>query len=263
MTSLTDEELDRYARHVVLREIGGRGQRRLKAATVAVIGAGGIGAPAIQYLAAAGIGTLRLVDDDRVELSNLQRQVLFGDADLGSAKVAAAAEAAARINPLVRVEPHAARIGPENAPGLLVGADAVIDGTDNFSTRLAVADAALAARVPLVSAAVNQFEGQLGVFRGWEESRPCYRCFVGDAPGRGEDTCAEQGVLGAMTGVMGALAALEAIRCIVPFGTDSAGSLLLADALAFRFRTVALPKDPGCRWCQMATSAGNRRHAPH
>jgi molybdopterin-synthase adenylyltransferase len=249
VTSLTDQELDRYARHVVLREIGGRGQRRLKAATVAVIGAGGIGAPAVQYLAAAGVGTLRLVDDDRVELSNLQRQVLFGDADLGAAKVAAAAAALARINPLVRVDEHRVRITAATAPALLAGADAVIDGTDNFATRLAVADAALAARVPLVSSAVNQFEGQLGVFRGWEADRPCYRCFVGEAPGMAEDTCAEQGVIGAMTGIMGALAALEAIRCVVPFGEDSAGKLLLADALALRFRTLALPKDPGCRHC--------------
>ncbi|RDE07475.1 HesA/MoeB/ThiF family protein [Sphingomonas aracearum] len=248
--ALTDEELDRYARHLVLREIGGRGQRRLKAARVAVIGAGGIGAPVIQYLAAAGLGTLRLIDDDRVELSNLQRQIVFGDADLGAPKVEAAARAASRINPLVQVEARQARIvGAAGAAELIAGMDVVIDGTDNFATRLAVADAALAARIPLVSAAVNQFEGQLGVFRGWEPDRPCYRCFVGDAPGREEDTCAEQGVLGAMTGVLGTLAALEVIRCIVPFGDDSAGKLLLADALSLRFRTLSLPKDPGCRWC--------------
>lgn len=245
--TLSDAELERYARHIVLREIGGAGQMRLGAAHVVVIGAGGIGSPAVQYLAAAGLGTLTLIDDDRVDLSNLQRQTIFSTDDIGRAKVAAAADAARRINPHVVVEGVTTRIDAANAAGLIAGADVVLDGCDNFATRLAVADAALAARIPLVSAAVGQFEGQLAVYRGWEADKPCYRCLVGDDPDRAEASCAEAGVLGAMTGVMGSLAALEVIRAIVPFGDEPAGKLLLADALAFRFRTLSVPKDPGCR----------------
>ena len=254
--TLSDVELERYALHIVLREVGGAGQAKLRAARVAVIGAGGIGSPAIQYLAAAGVGTLIVIDDDRVDLSNLQRQTIFGGGDLGIAKVAAAAAAVARLNPHVRVEERAARIDTDNAAALLAGADVVLDGTDSFATRLAVADAALAARVPLVSAAVAQFEGQLAVFRGWEADRPCYRCLVGADPDRPETSCAEAGVLGAMAGVMGSLAALEVLRAITGFGDDSAGKLLLVDALAFRFRTIGLPKDPGCASCGAAHRSG-------
>lgn len=245
--TFSDAELDRYARHLVLRDVGGAGQAALKAARVVVIGAGGIGSPALQYLAAAGVGTLVVIDDDHVDISNLQRQTLFGDADIGTAKVAAAARALARINPFVTVEPVATRIDAGNAAALLGGAAVILDGCDNFATRLVVADAAHAARVPLVSAAVGQFEGQLGVFRGWEADLPCYRCFVGDDPARADASCADQGVLGALTGVMGSLAALEAMRAVIGFGDDPAGKLLVADLLAFRFRTLALPKDPGCR----------------
>ena len=245
--SLSADEVARYARHIVLPEIGGAGQVRLKRATVLVIGAGGIGSPAIQYLGAAGVGRLVVIDDDRVDASNLQRQTLFATADLGLSKADRAAEAVARINPHVVVEPRAVRIDAENAAALLAGADVVLDGCDNFATRLVVADAALAARLPLVSAAVGRFEGQLGVFRGWEPGRPCYRCFVGDAPDREGLTCAEEGVLGPVTGVLGSLAALETIRQIAPFGDDSAGRLLVADLLSLRFRTLSLPKDPGCR----------------
>lgn len=247
--TLSDAELERYARHIVLKEIGGTGQRRLRAATVAIIGAGGIGSPAIQYLAATGIGTLVVIDDDRVDLSNLQRQTLFGERDIGRGKVAVAAEAVARLNPDVKLRTVDARIAADNAATLLHGAEVVLDGCDNFPTRLAVAAAAHALRIPLVSAAVAQFEGQLAVYRGWESDRPCYHCLVGTDPDRAETNCAEAGVLGAMTGVMGSLAALEVIRAIVPFGDDPAGKLLLADALAFRFRTIALPKDPGCQVC--------------
>ena len=249
MNTLGDAELDRYARHIVLREVGGAGQLRLKQASVAVVGAGGIGSPAIQYLAAAGVGRLVIIDDDTVDLSNLQRQTLFGDADVGASKVAAAETAARRITPHVTIETLAVRLDAANAATLLAGVDVVLDGTDSFSTRLAVADAAHALRIPLVSSAVGQFEGQLGVFRGWEPDKPCYRCFVGNAHDAAGDTCAEQGVIGAMTGVMGSLAALEALRSIVGFGEDSAGKLLLVDALAFRFRTIILPKDPGCPCC--------------
>ena len=247
--SLTDEQLERYARHIVLKEVGGAGQEKLRRATVAVIGAGGIGSPAIQYLAAAGLGRLIVIDDDRVELSNLQRQTLFGGDDIGAAKVDAAVRAVARLNPGVAIAAHRERIHAGNACDLITGADVVLDGTDNFATRLAVADAALALRIPLVSAAVGQFEGQLGVFRGWEPDKPCYRCFVGADPDRPETSCAEAGVMGAMTGVLGSLAALETMRAVVGFGEDSAGKLLLVDTLAFRFRTIALPKDPGCVTC--------------
>lgn len=246
---LSDAQLERYARHIVLREIGGGGQARLLGSTVAVIGAGGIGAPALQYLAAAGVGRLIVVDDDDVELSNLQRQVLFGTADIGAPKAKAARDALARLTPDPVVEPRVVRLEPANAADLIACADVVLDGCDNFATRLAVADAALAARVPLVSAAVGQFEGQLALFRGWEADKPCYRCFVGGDPERAEASCAEQGVLGAMTGVLGSLAAIETIRALVPFGTDTAGQLLLLDALDWRFRTVRLPKDPGCPVC--------------
>lgn len=246
---LTDAELERYARHIVLKEVGGAGQARLAAAHVCVVGAGGIGSPVIQYLAAAGIGRLSIIDDDRIELSNLQRQTLFGTENLGQSKAEVARRAVARLNPHVSVTVHQLRIDPANAAGLVGGMDVVVDGTDNFATRLAVADAALAARVPLVAAAVGEFEGQLGVFRGWEADKPCYRCFVGQDPERLDRSCADTGVLGALTGVVGSLAALEAIRAITGFGEDSAGKLLLIDTLALRFRTLMLPKDPGCPAC--------------
>ena len=249
--SFSDEELERYARHIVLREIGGGGQARLARGHVALIGAGGIGSPAIQHLAAAGVGRITAIDDDHVALSNLQRQTLYGTGDVGRAKIAAAGDAVARLNPHVLFGGVSERIGVANAAILLgrIAPDVVIDGSDNFATRLAVADAALALRIPLVSAAVAEFEGQLGVFRGWEAGRPCYRCLVGDDPERPGISCAEQGVLGALTGVMGSLAALEAIRILAPFGDDPAGTLLLIDALALRFRTLRLPKDPGCPAC--------------
>ena len=247
--TLTDQDLERYARHIVLKEVGGVGQMALRRASVAVIGAGGIGSPALQYLAAAGVGRIIVIDDDRVDLSNLQRQTLFGTADIGTTKVDAAAAAVARINPGVHVVRHTVRIDPDNAAGLIAGCNVVLDGTDSFQTRLAVADAAQGQRIPLVSAAVGQFEGQLGVFRGWEADKPCYRCFVGADPDRAEASCAEQGVLGAITGVVGSLAAVEVLRAIIGFGDDSAGKLLLIDSLAFRFRTLALPKDPGCPAC--------------
>ncbi|WP_375398813.1 ThiF family adenylyltransferase [uncultured Sphingomonas sp.] len=245
--SLSDADLDRFARHIVLKEIGGAGQVRLRNATVAMIGAGGIGSPALQYLAAAGIGTIVVIDDDRVDLSNLQRQTIFDMTDIGTAKVVAAGRAVARRDPGIRIVAHRERIGAANAARLLANADVILDGADNFATRLAVADAALALRIPLVAASVAQFDGQLGVFRGWEDGQPCYRCLVGDDPQRDAASCAEAGVMGAMAGMMGSLAAIEVIRAIVPFGQDSAGKVLIADGLALRFRTLSLPRDPGCR----------------
>ena len=243
---MNDQQLERYARHIILKEIGGAGQQRLLDAHVVLVGAGGIGAPAIQYLAAAGVGRLTLIDDDDVALSNLQRQVLFATDDIGQPKVEAAEVAIALLNPEVRVTGRQVRLTADNVAELLAGADVVVDGSDNFATRLAVADTARALRIPLVSAAVGQFDGQLAVFRGWEADKPCYRCLVGHDPDRPDISCADQGVLGALTGMLGSLAAIEAIRAIVPFGADPAGTLLLIDALNFRFRTIGLPKDPGC-----------------
>lgn len=257
MSTLSDLQLDRYARHIVLKEIGGEGQRRLREATVAIIGTGGIGSPAIQYLAAAGLGTLRVIDDDRVTLDNLQRQILFGTEDVGSAKTNVAADAVARLNPDVRFEGRAERLGAANVAALLDGADLVLDGCDNFATRLIVSDHATQARIPLVSAAIGQFQAQIGTFRGWEEGRPCYRCFVGDAFDAEDcDTCSELGVLGAMAGIAGSFAALEAIRAITSFGEDTAGKLHLFDGLAPAMRTIRIAKDPACSGCRPARMTG-------
>lgn len=247
--AITDAQLERYARHIVLREIGGAGQARLLGAHVAIIGAGGIGCPAIAYLAAAGVGTLRVIDPDVVSLSNLQRQILFGSADIGTPKAEAARAAAERINPDCHVIPINERLTADNARVLLRDADVILDGCDNFETRLAVSDAATALRIPLVTAAVGQFEGQLGVWRGWEASQPCYRCLVGNDPGQEGQNCAEDGIVGALTGIIGSMAALETIRAIVPFGEDAAGQLMIADLLGRRFRTLTMPKEPACSAC--------------
>jgi molybdopterin/thiamine biosynthesis adenylyltransferase len=234
----------------VLREIGGEGQRRLLAARVTVIGAGGIGAPAIHYLAAAGIGARTVIDDDRVTLDNLQRQVLFGTADVGRLKVEVTGEAVARLNPDVRYSGFDARLTPADAPTLLAEADLVLDGSDNFATRLAVSDQCTSARIPLVSAAIGQFQAQIGTFRGWEPNKPCYRCFVGDAFDAEDcDSCSELGVLGAMVGIAGSWAAMEAIRQIVGFGEDAAGKLHIFDGLKPALRTIRIAKDPACRAC--------------
>ena len=248
---LRDDQLDRYARHIVLKEIGGEGQRKLLDATVLIVGAGGIGSPVVLYLAAAGVGNLIIHDDDRVSLANLQRQVLFWTKDVGRLKVQAACQVAEGLNRDVRATPEFDRFPPLALDRkALAGVDVIVDGSDTFPSRLAVADAALALRIPLVSAAVAQFDGQLALFRGWEPDKPCYRCFVGSDPGLPEQSCAEQGVLGPMAGVMGSLAAMEAIRAITGFGEDSAGKLLRVDGLSLRFRTSVLAKDPGCRSCR-------------
>ncbi len=244
--SLTDAQLERYARHIILREIGGAGQIRLLSSHVGVVGAGGIGAPLIQYLAAAGVGRISVFDDDVVSLSNLQRQVIYGIGDVGRPKVEVAAEAVARINPDVTLVAVAQRLTEENIASLIADCAVVIDGCDNFATRLLVSDVCQAARIPLVSAAVGSFEGQLATYRGWEADKPCYRCLVGDDPDRPDVSCADQGVLGALTGVVGSMAAIETIRALVSFGEDPAGKLLLIDALSFRFRTLSVPKDGGC-----------------
>ena len=255
--ALTDQQLDRYARHIVLKEIGGAGQVQLSRAHVLLIGAGGIGCPAIQYLGAAGVGQLTIIDDDVVSLSNLQRQILYGAADVGRAKVDVARAAVARLNPDVAVCTQRERITAATPSTLFDGVDVVIDGSDNFATRLIVNDFCVAAKVPLVSAAIGQFHGQLGTFRGWESDKPCYRCFVGDAHDAEDcDSCSEVGVLGAMVGVMGTFAAMEAIRVITGFGDDQAGKLQIIDGLALTVRAIRLPKDPGCSTC------GGQRSSP-
>lgn len=252
--TLTDEQLDRYARHIVLKEIGGTGQVKLARARIAVIGAGGIGCPAIQYLAAAGVAALRVIDDDIVSLSNLQRQVLFGTGDVGRPKVAVAREAVARLNPDVAFEPVAERLTAANAGALIGPVDLVLDGCDNFATRLAVSDHCTRERIPLVSGALGQFQGQIGTFRGWEPDQPCYRCFVGDAFDADDcDTCAEQGVLGAMAGLVGSWAAMEAVRAITGFGPDPAGQIHVLDGVTPTLRTIRIAKDPACRGCSAAS----------
>jgi adenylyltransferase/sulfurtransferase len=248
--TLSDEQLDRYARHIVLKEIGGAGQVKLGQARVAVIGAGGIGCPAIQYLAAAGVAKLRVIDDDVVSLSNLQRQVLFGTGDIGRSKVEVAREAVARLNQDVAFEDVPERLTTANAAELIGDVDLVLDGCDNFATRLAVADHCTRARIPLVSGALGQFQGQIGAFRGWEADQPCYRCFVGDAFDADDcDTCAELGVLGAMAGLVGSWAAMEAVRAIVGFGPDPAGKVHVLDGVTPTLRTIRITKDPACKTC--------------
>ncbi len=247
---LSDDRLERFARHIVLPEIGGAGQTRLGQGHVALIGAGGIGCPALQYLAGAGIGTITIIDDDRVDASNLQRQTLFRPADIGGAKADIAALWVRRFDPDLRVIPHVTRIGAVNAERLLAGVDVVVDGSDNFATRLAVSDVATQLRIPLVSAALGRFQGQIGSFRGWRADEPCYRCFVGDAFDAEDcDSCADQGVLGAMAGIMGSMAAMEAVRLLTGFGEDQAGRLHLFDGLKPGMRTIRLVKDPACKGC--------------
>ncbi|MCE7795752.1 HesA/MoeB/ThiF family protein [Sphingobium sufflavum] len=246
---LTDQQLERYARHIVLKEIGGAGQIRLLGAHVAVVGAGGLGCPAIAFLAAAGVGTIRVIDPDIVSLSNLQRQILFGTADIGRPKAEAVQSAVALLNPDVHVVAINQRLEAANAAVLLRDVDVILDGCDNFETRLAVSDAATLLRTPLVSAAVGAFDGQIGVWRGWEAGQPCYRCLVGADPERPDVNCADQGIVGAVTGTIGSMAALEVVRALVPFGEAAIGQMLIADFMANRFRTVRVSADPACPAC--------------
>lgn len=255
--TLSDQQLDRYARHIVLRDIGGAGQAKLLDSHVLLIGAGGIGCPAIQYLAAAGVGTLSVVDDDAVSLSNLQRQVLYGEVQIGMPKVEAAALAVAKLNPDIHFHKLHQRITVGTSPEILAKVDVVIDGSDNFATRLIVNDLCLAAKVPLVSAAIGQFHGQIGTFIGWLSDAPCYRCFVGDAHDPDDcDDCATQGVLGAMCGLMGSFAAMEAIRALTGFGEPQTGKLHIFDGMTPSMRSVKLPKDPECASCGATAGLG-------
>jgi adenylyltransferase/sulfurtransferase len=253
--SLSDEELERYARHIVLREVGGVGQARLKAARVLVVGAGGLGSPALVYLAAAGIGTLGIVDFDTVSLSNLQRQILHRTNDVGRPKTQSAEDAIAAINPHVIVEPHRERLTAENASRIIGAYDLVADGSDNFATRFLINDACFFARKTLVSAAVTEFDGQLATFKAFDKSGnyPCYRCIFPEPPPAGSvPSCSETGVLGAAAGVMGTLQALEVIKEIAQAGETMAGRLLIYEALTARFRTVRVNPDPACALCSAA-----------
>jgi adenylyltransferase/sulfurtransferase len=247
---LGPDELERYARHIVLREVGGPGQAALKRARVLVIGAGGLGAPALLYLAAAGVGTLGVIDDDKVSLSNLQRQVIHSTPDIDVAKVESAAAAIRRLNPHVTVETHATRLVAENALDLIKAYDLVADGSDNFATRYLVSDACFFARRPLVTAAVGVFDGTLTTIRAHERGpdgkpNPSYRCLFPEPPPPGSvPACAEAGILGALTGVLGSLMALEVIREIVGFGEGLVGRLLMIDARSMRFETLTYGWDP-------------------
>jgi molybdopterin/thiamine biosynthesis adenylyltransferase len=247
---LNSDELERYARHIVLREVGGPGQAALKRARVLVIGAGGLGAPVLLYLAAAGVGTLGIIDDDTVALSNLQRQVIHGTPEIGEPKVASAAAAIARLNPHVAVDTHATRLTAENALDLIGKYDLVADGSDNFTTRYLVSDACYFARRPLVTAAVGSFDGTLTTIRAHERAaggapNPTYRCLFPEPPPAGSvPACAEAGILGALTGVLGSMMALEVIREIVGFGEGLVGRLLMLDARSMRFETLSYSWDP-------------------
>jgi len=257
--TLAPEELERYARHIVLRELGGMGQVRLKAARVLVVGAGGLGCPALLYLAAAGVGRLGVIDDDAVSLSNLQRQVLFGVADLGRPKVEAAAAALARLNPHVEVEPMALRLGPTNAGGLVEGWDLVLDGTDNFATRYLVNAACVAAERPLVAAAMAQWEAQIALYDP-ARGGPCYECVFPEPPAEGlAPSCAVAGVVGALPGVMGSMMALEAIKALAGAGEGLRGRMLVFDGLWGETRRLGIRARPDCPACggRGAVAAGD------
>ncbi|TPM39083.1 molybdopterin-synthase adenylyltransferase MoeB [Mesorhizobium sp. B2-3-4] len=241
---LTADEIERYARHIVLPEVGGAGQQKLKQARVLVIGAGGLGAPVLEYLAAAGVGTLGVIDDDTVSVSNLQRQVIHGTDSVGMLKTQSAKATIARINPNVAVQTHTFRLDPENARALVAHYDIVVDGSDNFETRYTVADACAAQKKALVHAAVGRFDGSITVLKPFEtggdgKRNPGYRDLFPEAPPPGlVPSCAEAGVLGALTGVIGTLQAMEAIKLITGIGEPLIGRLLLYDALAARFETI-------------------------
>ena len=247
----TDDQIERYARHIVLKEIGGAGQKRLLGARVLVVGAGGLGSPLALYLAAAGVGTIGVIDDDRVGLSNLQRQVLHTTADIGRPKTARAADAITALNPDVRVHQHNHRLTPENALDIIGAYDIVADGSDNFPTRFLINDACYLAGRTLVSAAIGQFEGQLSTYKAHAGvGMPCYRCVFPEAPPAGTmPSCAEGGIVGSLAGVMGSLQATEVIKEITGIGLSMAGRLLIYDALETRFRNIRLRADPACALC--------------
>jgi adenylyltransferase/sulfurtransferase len=256
---LNDRQIRRYARHILLDEIGGIGQQRLLAARVLVIGAGGLGSPLLLYLAAAGVGTIGVVDDDWVELSNLQRQIVHGEDRIGMAKVESARRTLASINPDTHVIAHHERLTAANALAMIKEYDIVADGSDNFATRFLVNDACYLARRPLVSGAILRFDGQVATFKAYERNAagahgPCYRCLYGAPPPDPVPSCAEAGVLGAFCGVVGSLQATEVIKELLGIGEGLSGWLLLLDGLSARLRKVRVPADPGCALCGPAAT---------
>ena len=242
----TEEQFRRYARHIVLHEVGGKGQKRLLASRVLVVGAGGLGSPAALYLAAAGVGTLGLCDGDTVDLSNLQRQILHGTPDVGRGKVDSGRDAIGRINPEVRVSAHALRVGADQVAEIIAGYDVVVDGSDNFATKFLLNDAAVAAGVPLVIGGILRFSGQLLTVL---PRSACYRCVFEEAPSAPAAACQEAGVLGAVAGVVGSLQAVEVLKVLLGRGTPYANRILVYDALSGSFREVAVSRRPGCRAC--------------
>ncbi len=252
----TDDQLQRYARHIVLAEIGGVGQEKLLNSKVLVVGAGGLGAPLLLYLAAAGVGTIGIVDDDRVDLSNLQRQVIHATGRIGLPKVESAVLALAEVNPGIAVEPHPVRLGPGNVMELIAGYDVIADGSDNFETRFLLNDACHLAGKILVSAAILRFEGQISTFKSHlGPDFPCYRCLYRAPPPPGMiPSCSEGGVLGALAGVMGALQTTEVLKELLEVGESLAGHLLIYDALDTQFRRIRLPRDADCALCGTAPS---------
>lgn len=256
--NFADQELERYARQIVLPQVGGAGQARLKRASAVIIGAGGIGSAAIPALAGAGIGRLTIIDDDVVDISNLHRQPIFRTDQAGEPKAAVAARLVEALNPFVEASPIQIRINEGNAADLIGEHSLVVDGSDNFATRLAVSDAATRLHMPYLSAAAVQFQAQVGLWRGWESEKPCYRCFVGDAFDAEDcDNCAELGVLGPLTGTAGQFAALMALQAVAGFGEDTAGQVHIFDGLSFSWKKVRVPKDPTCRTC----GGGNASHS--
>ena len=247
--SFTEAELDRYARHIVLRELGGPGQKRLKSAKVLVIGAGGLGAPALQYLAAAGVGTIGVIDDDVVDNANLQRQVIHRDEDIGKPKVFSAQAAMLAQNPHITVRPYNRRLSEENAKDLFADYDLILDGVDNFDTRYLSNATAVALGKPLISGALSQWEGQLSVFDP-AVGGPCYQCIFPEAPAPGlAPSCSEAGVIGPLPGVVGSMMAVEAIKLITGAGTVMRGDMMIYDALYGETRKITLKKRADCPVC--------------
>jgi molybdopterin-synthase adenylyltransferase len=247
---MDDAQLLRYSRHILLDELGPDAQQKFAAAHALIVGMGGLGTPAAQFLAAAGIGTITICDADHVDLTNLQRQILYASADVGSRKVDAAAQRLAAINPDVRIERIAARVGPEALAPLVAAADVVLDGSDNFATRHAVNRACVTAAKPLISGAAIRFDGQIAVFDTRNATSPCYHCLFGEGEEIEETRCATMGVFAPLTGIVGATQAAEALKLVAGAGESLAGRLLLIDALAMQWREMRVPRDPECPVCR-------------
>jgi molybdopterin-synthase adenylyltransferase len=256
---LSEEQFRRYARHLILDEVGEEGQEKLLQSRVLVIGAGGLGSPLLMYLAAAGVGTIGIVDDDRVDITNLQRQIVHATNRIGDLKVESAEESLARINDGVAIETHPLRLGPENAAALIERYDLVADGSDNFATRYLLNDLCTRLKKPLVAAALSPFEGQLSTFKAYlGDGHPCYRCLFREPPPPGMvPRCEEAGILGAVAGVVGTLQAVEVLKELLGLGESLDGTLLIYDALRVRFHRIRIAKDPDCPTCRVAALAAH------